>query len=614
MALRDAALAADIRLRRVRLRQRRWWREDHGLLLAFDPAEERALVLAPDFLQGGYQVVEAGEERPRPLDDATASRLVRQAYSVSRCCKEKVLTPPLWHRFAGQGSGEDRAVETVAALGAGVLAVIPALALLSLPSLGAGGMIAVLALAVVAGAVFEYLRRLASARRSGRTDQGLHAALWERLLALPLRPLQEAGAATISGHLHHGLSAMQDRNDHPGLVLQGLALLLPALAVLVYAAPGPALAVMVLLVIGGGGKGLLLRHADALRHRREQVLPELEETLSRSLPALPQLRLLGAVGWAAGRAQEAMKDLLSSARDERLIRAAAVAAGRVMLFAAPLAAVGLLLGEGRQVTAVGGAALAAWVAAQGAAHLAEAFGKLPLSVRLSPLQPVLEAEPEGFAAAPVPARIEELALVDVCFTYPGAAAPCLRGITLTVKRGEVVALAGPSGSGKSTLLMLALGLMPPDSGEVLLNGQRLSAWNMRACRDRMGSVLQDERVELATVRSVILGMSPLPPEQAWEAARLVRLDEDIAALPMGIQTIVGEGIFPAGMMQRLLIARALARNPDLLVLDEATAALDEEIQAALFAALRERGMAVLVASHRATTLALADHVLHLGEA
>nr|WP_247893402.1 ATP-binding cassette domain-containing protein [Azospirillum endophyticum] len=193
-------------------------------------------------------------------------------------------------------------------------------------------------------------------------------------------------------------------------------------------------------------------------------------------------------------------------------------------------------------------------------------------------------------------------------------APCLHRVSLSLARGRVVAVTGPSGSGKSTLIALALGLLRPDSGMLRINGRDLSTLDAAAVRARIGTVLQDEEIGVATIRSVILGMAPLPAERAWEAARLARLDADIAALPMGIQTLVAEGAFPAGLMQRLLIARALARNPDILVLDEATTALDEDMQAALFADMRARGVAVLVASHRPSTLALADHVLDLSAA
>jgi ABC-type bacteriocin/lantibiotic exporter with double-glycine peptidase domain len=157
-----------------------------------------------------------------------------------------------------------------------------------------------------------------------------------------------------------------------------------------------------------------------------------------------------------------------------------------------------------------------------------------------------------------------------------------------------------------------MGLMAPSEGAVLINGLPWTDSDGIAYQQRMATVLQDEQVEVDTVRAVLIGMAPVSLQQAQEAVALVGLTAAIAALPMGMETLVGEGIFPSSLLHRLLLARALARQPDLLILDEATAGLDDSEQKALFETLRQRGMAVLVASHRPSTLALAERVIQVG--
>ncbi|MBP2230006.1 ABC-type bacteriocin/lantibiotic exporter with double-glycine peptidase domain [Azospirillum agricola] len=617
-ALRDRARGEGLRLRRVRLRQRAWWRRDNGpLLVTLRDGNGRALVLWPDG-DGGADAWDPAGGRGVPLDGALAARLAEDAHAPFRRFGAGPLSPAAWGRFARAGAGRERAVEWAAGFGLGLTAALPGAALLTLgPMVAAGdrsgilGVLAALLAAALGGALFDHARRIAAARAAAMTDLGLHGGLWDRLFDLPLRLLRDTPPLTLAERLHDGIAAMQQAEAARASVRRAVPQLVPALAVMGWAAPLPALAVSLLLLAGAATQAALLRRADAARRGGETATPELRRRIDRAVQALPQLRLLGAAPWAAEDARDGLAAAATVRRRaaDRLANADAV--GHALSLGAPLLGAGLALGQGGGVATAGALALAAMPACRAARRLADAFGRLPLAVRLEPLRPLLEAAPEVPSGAPAPGRIETLALRNVGFTHPGAPSPCLRGVGLALARGEILAVAGPSGSGKSTLLALALGLVRPDSGEVLVNGRDLAGLDAAAYRARIGAVMQDEEIGVATIRSVILGMAPLPAERAWEAARLARLDADIAAMPMGIQTLVAEGSFPAGLVQRLLIARALARDPDLLVLDEATAALDEDIQAALFADLRRLGIAVLVASHRPSTLALADHVLHL---
>lgn len=619
--LRAAAPAFGLRLRRVRLQPGSrgttpWWRRDQGPLLAFRQIDGGPVLLLPD-RRGGYRLEEA-DRRSRPLDASLAATLSPDACAPIRAGGVEPLASERWLKVALSDGRDDRMLALLAASGSGIAAVLPAVAVLLLGERAlAGSETAVAALAValllaaLAAGLCDRVRRIASARSGAASDLGLHGLLWERLLAVPPGILRAVPGAVQEDRLRDGITAMRQAVARRQALFETLIRLVPALAVMGWVAPWATLAGGFVTVVGGLLRAWLLRRSARSRRVGRDAAAASWHSIELPAASLPQLRLLGADRWATDRAMSALRNLSARVGIAAAHRADADAVAQALMLGAPLLVGGLAMQEGGGLPVAAAAALAALPTVRAVLGLAGAFGRLPDEELVAPLRPLLEAAPDSPPGAPDPGPIEGLDLCNLVFTHPGAPAPCLCGVSLSVARGQVVAVAGPSGSGKSTLIALALGLLRPDSGMLRVNGRDLRSLDAAAVRGRIGAVLQDERIGVATIRSVILGMAPLPAERAWEAARLVRLDSDIAALPMGFQTLVGEDSFPAGLMQRLLIARALARDPDLLVLDEATAALDEDIQAALFADLRARGIAVLVASHRPSTLALADHVLDL---
>jgi len=618
--LRAAAPAFGMRLRRVRLPPGSrgatpWWQRDQGPLLAFRQIDGGPVLLLPD-RRGGYRLEET-DGRSRAMDATLAATLSPDACAPVRAGGVEPLTPARWLEVALSDGRDDRMLALFAAAGGGVAAVLPAVAVLLGERALARGAMALAALAVVlllaasAAGLCERVRRVASARSGAASDLGLHGLLWERLLGVPPAMLRAVTGAVQEDRLRDGITAMQQAVAGRDAMVEALVRLGPALVVMGWAAAWPALAGGFMMIVGGLLHAWLLRRSVRIRRAGRDAAADSWHRIELPAASLPQLRLLGADRWAADRAMSALRNLSAQVGLAAARRADADAVAQALMLGVPLLVGGLAMREGSGLSVAAAAALAALPAVRTVLGLAGAFGRLPDGELIAPLRPLLEAAPDSPPGAPDPGPVERLDLCDVTFTHPRAPAPCLRGVSLSLARGQVVAVAGPSGSGKSTLIALALGLLRPDSGMVRINGRDLRSLDAAAVRGRVGAVLQDEQIGVATIRSVILGMAPLPVERAWEAARLVRLDTDIAALPMGIQTLVGEDSFPAGLMQRLLIARALARDPDLLVLDEATAALDEDMQAALFADLRARGIAVLVASHRPSTLALADQVLDL---
>jgi ATP-binding cassette subfamily B protein len=193
--------------------------------------------------------------------------------------------------------------------------------------------------------------------------------------------------------------------------------------------------------------------------------------------------------------------------------------------------------------------------------------------------------------------------------------PAVSGVTLDVPAGRTVALVGPTGSGKSTLTSLVLRLVDPDSGSVTLDGVDLRAVSHGAVAQVAALVPQQTFLFDDTIRGNITLGRDESDEDVWAALRVAQGDGFVAALPAGLDTRVGErgATLSGGQRQRIALARAVVRAPQLLVLDDATSAVDPSVEQAILAALRDsaRGTTVLVVAYRMATIALADDIIYV---
>ena len=193
--------------------------------------------------------------------------------------------------------------------------------------------------------------------------------------------------------------------------------------------------------------------------------------------------------------------------------------------------------------------------------------------------------------------------------------PAVRDVTLDVLAGSTTALVGPTGSGKSTLASLVLRLVDPDSGAVTLDGVDLREVRRGGVPEVAALVAQQTFVFDDTVRGNITLGGDFGDEQVWEALRVAQADGFVAALEHGLDTRVGERgtSLSGGQRQRLALARAVIRGPRLLVLDDATSAVDPSVEQAILAALRDtsRGTTVLVVAYRMATIGLADDIIYV---
>ena len=200
------------------------------------------------------------------------------------------------------------------------------------------------------------------------------------------------------------------------------------------------------------------------------------------------------------------------------------------------------------------------------------------------------------------------------FSYGPAEAPIFEKLDFEIPASAFVAIVGPSGSGKTTLMRILLGLLPPTSGQILIDKVPLGPATTSAWRGRIGAVMQDDHLLTGTLADNIAFFDPtLDQANVEQAARMACIHDDIVRMPMAYQSLIGDmgSALSAGQRQRIMLARALYRDPDALFLDEGTANLDDANETAIAAMLASLPVTRVVIAHRPALIAKADLVLRL---
>lgn len=212
----------------------------------------------------------------------------------------------------------------------------------------------------------------------------------------------------------------------------------------------------------------------------------------------------------------------------------------------------------------------------------------------------------------------EYTFKQVSFSYPGSSKEVLHGLDFTVKQGETIALVGESGSGKTTILNMLIGFILPSGGQLMLDGKDMKGLNLRTYRRFLSVVPQTPVLFTGTVReNITYGLEHVSEEQIAQAVEAANLSEVVKRLPQGLDTMIEEhgANLSGGQRQRISIARALIRNPQVIILDEATSALDSISESEIQEALERltKGRTTFIVAHRLSTVRGADRILVIGQ-
>jgi len=594
-----------------------------------------------------YDGAVAGVSSESQATAAHAPAAARAAEPIASVLREAWPLVPPEERRRALGLLSLMAVGVVLdALGVGL--VLPVLALLTHADGGGGGVLGgvlapvvepLLALgrerAVVASMLgllgFYALKagfRWFLASRQSAFAFGVQRALSRRLFAhLLRRPWSfhlQRNTATLVQSVAHEVDQFAFGVVLPVLVVasEGLVLVAVAALLIVVEPVGGAIALAVLGSAGVLFHRLTSARATALGGRRRDLDRARFRQLQQGFGAVKEAKVLGREDGFVDRFARATDESSRVGRRVQTLRELPRITVEVVAVAGLSALVVAMVLGGRPIESVvpvvGLFIVAVLRVVPSVARLLAALQSIGLgSASVATLREELDAAAEGADTAPAPTKdpARVLALEKVAFVYPGAPRAVFDGVDLEIRAGETVGIVGSSGSGKSTLVDLILGLHAPVAGRMLVSGED-AAPRLRWWQSRIGYVPQTIfLVDDSVRRNIALGVSDAEIDEARlaRAVDAAQLGEFVRALPKGLDTVVGErGVrISGGQRQRIGIARALYREPAVLVLDEATSALDGDTERGVMQAIDAmRGSrAIIVVAHRVGTLSGCDRIL-----
>ncbi len=487
--------------------------------------------------------------------------------------------------------------------------------------------VAGLILVSLVGATFNFLHQYFSITLAVRTVARVRQTMFEHVLRMPLTRVSHTGPSHYvariirdAGELQQGIIALTGKgvaNLTKGAVgfligiLAGGRLTLAALVV----------APIVIVAMRKLGRRIRRGTRGSLRGQ--------EELLHVATQSVQGLRVVKANTGEEAMAADFARQNDTVVKQELVARLAKAIASPLLEMIAVVALGGLAIYAGREI--IGGrltidrfvlALYALAVAGSAFKPLASVMTKLQAASapakRIAQMLAQVHEAPENAARPDLPRHDRSIVFEAVSFTYPDKAEPAVRDVSLTITHGQRVAVVGPNGSGKTTLLSMIPRLLTPESGRVLIDDVDVAGYNLRSLRRQVGVVTQETVLFRGTIAdNIAFGLPMVDRQRIEEAARLAHAHGFIIKQSDGYDTNLAEmgASLSGGQRQRLDIARALLRDPSILILDEATNQIDAESEAQINQAIEEisRERTVLLIAHRLSTVIHADLIVVMDE-
>jgi NHLM bacteriocin system ABC transporter ATP-binding protein len=614
--------ASRVRSRRLTLRGE-WWKRDNGNLLGFIEKTESPVALIRT--RKGYDLIDPMSMTRSRITAEIAATLNWEAYAFYKPLPDsKIDGRGLLRRILGEARADLRFI-LLMALASGLLSLLVPMATEHMlgrivPS-ALRSQVWMLLLGLcgvhVGIALFSLARAFTLVRVEGISNSSLQSSVVDRMLALPVPFFRENPVGELA---MRALSVNAARAVITGAasvsILAGVFSLL-YLILLIYYNWRLALAALAIILICVGWVVFLGRRVVALQRAYLSAQGKVSALVFQMISGIAKLRVAAAEGRLFAKWADRFREQAELAYRSRTYQ------NRIKVFddLLPLlsslllfAAAGYLV---RQGTVIDTATFVAFNSAYGAlfASLVQ-FGDTVVAIMgvrpiIERARPILETIPEVEANKPDPGALTgRLEANHLTFRYRDDGPLILDDVSFHANPGEYIVLVGPSGSGKSTVMRLLLGFEAPTGGAIYYDGQDLTSVDLSGVRSQIGVVLQNSRLIAGSIFENITGSAPLTVDDAFAAAEMAGLGEEIKEFPMGMHTVVSEGggNLSGGQQQRLLIARALVRRPRLVFFDEATSALDNRVQGMVSGSLDRLNATRVVIAHRLSTIRNADRV------
>jgi ATP-binding cassette subfamily C protein len=608
------------RVRKVEL-MGKWWKKDNGPLLGFTE-DETPVALLPAGPRK-YEMVDPTVRQATRVDGKLASTLKGEAWMFYRPLPDTGIGPLELLKFGLTAAGKTLVSIFWLGIITGLLSLVMPVAtgILVNTIIPSGeknalfGLAVALLAATLGSGAFKLTQAVAVLHMEGKMDGALQSAIMDRLLRLPVPFFRTYSTGDLANRAL-GINAI--RSILSGATISSLMSSMFSFfsfALLFYydwrlALVATALVLILCLQI-------FLTGYFTLKYRRPMM--DLEGNISgqvyQLLTGVSKLRVAGAEvrafsQWAHKYA--AQRELSFKAGMVSVNSSSFQSAYHVLTTAVLFAFV-----AHRGYDAMNTGDFLAFYAAFGQflSALSSLTGTLASLLTVGPImdraRPILAQKIETVDDKPDAGILSgKLSFNQVSFRYSSTAPWTLRQVSLEVNPGEFVAIVGPSGAGKSTLLRLLLGFEKPEFGTVMYDDGDLHSYNLQSVRRQLGVVLQHGNLMPGDIFSSIVGSTGMTQEDAWEAARVAGIAEDIEAMPMGMHTVIPEGAttISGGQRQRLMIARAIVTKPKILFFDEATSALDAQTQQAISKGIEGLKATRIVIAHRLSTIRNADRI------
>lgn len=618
------ARASGVRTRKVVLEDG-WWRRDAGPLLGRMAGDGRPVGLCPR-RAGRYELVDPAASEHIRVDAEVAATLEGEATMVYRPLPPHELTRRDVLRYVVFPIAGDLRRLILFGLLAGALSLVPPIVTKHIfstvvPGLQRGSLVwlaCLLAVFSISSFGFSLAQQVALLRLEGRASTDLQSALWDRLLDLPLPFFRRFSA----GNLTMRVMGIERIRALATATVATAALAVPiAVANLILAfVLSPVLAsfgviALALIVVS---LVLLVRFQIEKQGRIQRATQELFAIAWQLVDAVGKLRVADAEERGYAQWARRFAALKQSFYDAQLgfaattaFTAAANAIATALFFVGAWTLTPTAVSPATFI-AFNAAFLQVIAAVVGLTSVATFFAQAAPIYKHA--EPIMEQSRETDALRTDPGELRgAIEVSHVSLRYSEDGPLVLDDVSFTAEPGEYVAFVGPSGAGKSSLLRVLLGFEVPEVGSVRFDGKDLESIDSHAVRRQLGVVNQTAQLLPGDIFTNIVGARPLTIDDAWQAAHIAGFAAEIEELPMRMQTFVSEGgaFFSGGQRQRLLIARAVAGHPRILLFDEATSALDNRTQTQVANAIERLRATRIVIAHRLSTVRRADKIIVL---